>query len=81
MQCCFCIVCNSAWHHAWLHGFLFVCLFVVLICVVVVVTCYYMSNENGFQSFHTLIYLDENCFENIHYNVERCFHHSLQLWE
>ena len=47
---------------------LFVCLFVVLMCVVVVVTCYYMSNENGFQSFYTLIYLDENCFESIHYN-------------
>ena len=45
-------------------------LFVVLMCVVVVVTCYYtcMSNENGFQSFYTLIYLDENCFESIHYN-------------
>ena len=49
MQCCFCIVCNSAWHHAWLHVF---CLFVVLMCVVVVLSCYYMSNENGFQSFY-----------------------------
>ena len=49
MQCCFCIFCNSAWHHAWLHVFfLFVCLFVVLMCMLVVVTSYYMSNDNDF---------------------------------
>ena len=41
MKCCFCIVCNSVWHHAWLHGF-FVCLLYLRMCVVVVVTCYYI---------------------------------------
>ena len=54
MQCCFCIFCNSAWHHAWLHGFLFV----VLMCMLVVVTTYYiMSNDHDFHcpSIHLFI--------------------------
>ena len=62
MQCCFCIVCNSAWHHAWLHGF-FVCLLYLRMCVVVVVTCYYICQM---RMVFTVPLYTQNCFETIY---------------